>query len=133
MATGKVFLIVGLGNPGKKYEFTRHNLGFRVLERLRGELGAGPFAKEEKSLAEITSADLNGAKIVLAHPLTLMNDSGHAVARLKAKLKITAAKIWVVHDDKDLELGVIKVKAGGGSAGHKGIESIVEQLKTKTF
>jgi len=126
-------LIVGLGNPGKKYEFTRHNLGYRVLDRLRGELGFAAFAKDEKSLAEVSSGTVAGTHVTLARPLTFMNDSGHAVARLKAKLKTTPAKTWIVHDDKDLELGVIKVKDTGGSAGHHGVDSVIEQLKTKSF
>lgn len=126
-------LVVGLGNPGKKFEFTRHNLGYRVLERLRGELGLPAFAKDEKSLAEVTAGDFGKLHVTLGRPLTFMNESGHAVARLKTKLKLATTKVWLVHDDKDLELGVIKVKDAGGSAGHKGVESVIEQLKTKSF
>jgi len=126
-------LIVGLGNPGKKYEFTRHNLGYRVAERLRGELGLPPFTKKEPLLAEVSEGEVNGTHVTLARPLTFMNESGHAVARLKARAKVATGKVWIIHDDKDLESGVIKVKDNGGSAGHHGVDSVMEQLKTKSF
>jgi PTH1 family peptidyl-tRNA hydrolase len=107
-----MILIVGLGNPGKKYQNTRHNIGFRVIDELE-------FLDREK--------------VVLLKPKTFMNLSGRAVKPLIAKYKIPVANLWVVHDDIDLPLGRIKISKGRGSAGHKGVESIIKELRTKNF
>jgi PTH1 family peptidyl-tRNA hydrolase len=107
-----MILIVGLGNPGKRYQNTRHNIGFRVID----ELGS-----------------LNEGRVILLKPKTFMNLSGRAVKPLIAKYKIPVANLWVVHDDIDLPLGRIKISKGRGSAGHKGVESIIKELRTKNF
>lgn len=108
-----MFLIVGLGNPGKKYEHTRHNVGSMVLDALKG--------------VELPNA-------ILAKPQTFMNNSGKAIKSLYTKYKIQNTKyIIVVHDDIDIPLGKIKVSFGRGSAGHKGVESIIKELGTKNF
>lgn len=108
-----MFLIVGLGNPGKKYEKTRHNVGFMVLDALK-----------EFELPNAT----------LAKPQTFMNNSGKAVKSLVAKYQILNTKyLVVVHDDIDISLGKIKISVGRGSAGHKGVESIIQVLGTKNF
>lgn len=107
-----MILIVGLGNPGKKYQKTRHNLGFQVVD----ELG---FLKDKK--------------IILTKPKTFMNLSGKAVKSLIAKYKVPPLNLWVIHDDIDLPLGKIRISKGRGAAGHKGVESIIKELKTKNF
>ncbi|OHA63184.1 MAG: hypothetical protein A2842_00125 [Candidatus Wildermuthbacteria bacterium RIFCSPHIGHO2_01_FULL_48_25] len=107
-----MYLIVGLGNPGKKYEKTRHNAGFMVLDEL-----------EKKELPEAR----------LLKPDTFMNDSGSAVLKATKNYKLPTKNLVVVHDDIDIPLGKIKVSKGSGSAGHKGVESIIQALGTKDF
>lgn len=125
-------LIVGLGNPGKKYEKTRHNLGFVVLDVLLQRLA--PVEKtvwQENKKTKSLIAKLDD--LILAKPQTMMNASGMAVAKLAAFYKIKPGKIGVVHDDLDLPLGKIKIREGGGTAGHRGIDSIVRELGTSDF
>ena len=105
-------LIIGLGNPGEKYEKTRHNAGFMAIEEL----------KEDKPEGS-----------VLAKPKTFMNDSGKAVKELADYYGAKPQDLWIIHDDIDLPLGQYKISEGQGSAGHKGVQSIIDQLKTKDF
>lgn len=107
-----MILIVGLGNPGKKYQKTRHNIGTGIIDEL-----------ESLSLKEV----------ILAKPKTFMNLSGKAVKQLINKFQIPNSKLIVVHDDIDLPLGKIRIVKGRGSAGHKGVESIIKELETKNF
>lgn len=125
-------LIVGLGNHGKEYEKTRHNLGFMVVNRLASsaERLASSWKKEEKFKAEILRVNY---KLILAKPLTYMNNSGVAVSLLATFYKIQTTNVWVIHDDVDLPLGLIKIKFGGRSAGHKGVQSIIDVLGTEKF
>lgn len=113
-------LIVGLGNPGKKYEKTRHNVGFMILDALAEKFDV---AFELKKNLEATVSEIPGA--ILAKPLTFMNESGRAVARLINFYKISLSDLLVTHDEIDLPLGEIKI-SNGGSAGHKGVESIIK-------
>ncbi len=130
-------LIVGLGNPEKKYQNTRHNLGFKVIEGFQRKNHFLCFKEKKKCLSEISEGILNNKKIILAKPQTFMNNSGKAVRLLvKEYLKKEKQKLknlWVVHDDLDLPLGKIKISFGRGSAGHKGVQSIINELKTKNF
>ncbi len=126
------WLVVGLGNPGSEYAKTRHNVGAEVVELLAsrhdGRLRKG---KEHALVAEVR---IEGARVALAVPLTYMNDSGRALSALVRRFDIeTAARIVVVHDELDLPPAVLKVKAGGGLAGHNGLRSIVQHLKTDEF
>ncbi|MFH0830982.1 MAG: aminoacyl-tRNA hydrolase [Parcubacteria group bacterium] len=132
VATKKI-LVVGLGNPGKKYEFTRHNLGFRVLERLRGEIGM-PALKLQKSVgSDVSETNFGSTRVVLLKPRTYMNESGKAVnAALKA-FGVQVTNVWVIHVDKDLKLGDLRVKSGSVSAGHRGVESLIKELGSKNF
>ncbi len=107
-----MLLIVGLGNPGKEYEKTRHNIGFRVIDEL---------AKQKPN------------DVVLLKPQTFMNNSGEAVFAAVNFYKIKPADLWVIHDDIDLPIGEIKISENRGSAGHKGVESIIQKLGTKDF
>lgn len=129
----KNILIVGLGNPGEKYESTPHNAGFLVIDGLLAE--ASISTTENKKLkSEIAEWRLGGKKIVLAKPQTFMNKSGEATLALTKSYKLKAqSSIWVIHDDVDLELGKIKIVKNRGSAGHKGVEDIIKKLKTKDF
>ena len=125
-------LIVGLGNPGKKYEKTRHNLGFMVADELIQNLNL-KFRIETKFKAEVLEMEYGGEKIILAKPLTFMNNSGQAVSLISKYFNIQTSDIWVIHDDVDFPLGVIKIKFGGASAGHHGVESIIESIGTEEF
>ncbi len=122
-------LIIGLGNPGKKYLHTRHNLGFMALDFLQKNSGAPDFKMNKKCNAEIIKTD----EIIFAKPLTFMNNSGEAVAKLLSFFKLTPADLVVVHDDLDLDFGKIKIGAGHGAAGHNGVKSIIDLLGTKDF
>lgn len=131
-----MYLIIGLGNPGKQYEKTRHNMGFMVLDKFQKEHGFPRFTLSRKHSSLLSEDILNEIKVALAKPQTLMNNSGKAVASL-TKLsfpKLNLVKeLVVVHDDIDIPLGQVKISQGKGSAGHKGIESIIQSLGTKNF
>lgn len=125
-------LIVGLGNPGAQYDNTRHNIGFMVMDKLEKELVQGvapPWAKDDKR--KILTVKIGNH--ILAKPQTFMNNSGFAVRALMDFYKLTPGDVWIVHDDIDLPLGKIKIRAKGGSAGHNGIASIISQLGTDAF
>jgi PTH1 family peptidyl-tRNA hydrolase len=126
-----MYAIVGLGNPGKEYTGTRHNLGFRVVEALSRRLAAGkPFYHEWSICA---AAAYEGNNILLARPLTFMNRSGKAVAELAGRYSLQQDEIVVVHDDLDLPPGLIRLRRGGGSAGHRGVQSVIDLLGTPDF
>lgn len=135
-----MYLIVGLGNPGKQYEQTRHNAGFMALDKLATQHSFPDFTLSKKHSALVSEGTINQAEVVLAKPQTFMNNSGKAVAALVRlsfrlsfrKLSLTKELI-VVHDDIDIPLGEVKISKGRGSAGHKGVESIIQALGTKNF
>lgn len=120
-------LIVGLGNPGKKYERTRHNVGFLVVDELARQLNA-TFKNKTSFEAEVAEVD----SITLMKPQTFMNVSGRAVKSYLTKHKCTAADVLVVYDDADIPFGEIKFKQGGSSAGHNGMQSIIDQFEKGT-
>lgn len=126
-------LLIGLGNPGIKYEHARHNVGFMVLDELLRQLA--PAGKTEwKDAPNLKSIIYNlKSGTVLAKPQTMMNASGYAVAKLVNFYHVELAETWVVHDDLDLPLGKIKIRFGGGTAGHHGLESIVEEVGSADF
>ena len=128
-----MFLIVGLGNPGPKLQKTRHNVGFLALDVLLKEKGFSTFKFSEKLEAEISEGTINSQKIVLAKPQTFMNNSGKSVKKLLKNKKIKADSVFVIHDDLDLPLGQIKISKNRGSAGHKVVQSIIDELRTKDF
>jgi len=125
-------LIVGLGNPGIFYSGTRHNIGFQVIKHLAKQ---GKFAlKKEKGVKAISAKGrLDGIEAVLAMPLTFMNLSGEAFYPLLKKYKVELEDLLVVCDDMCLEFGEIKIRAAGSSAGHRGIQSIINSLGSNTF
>ncbi len=121
------FLIVGLGNPGKQYESTRHNIGFAVVEALAQK--AGITAKtESKFNALVGSGRYAGHKLILAQPLTFMNLSGEAVSRLLRYYGLSPEQLLVVYDDVALPFGKIRIRPGGSDAGQKGMKSIISCL-----
>lgn len=128
-------LIVGLGNPGEKYALTRHNIGFMVLDKLAKKLVSGSEIKwnfDHKAKAEILTIENPG--IILVRPQTFMNASGQAVARILKYHEIKASDdLFIVHDDVDLPLGKVKIRLGGASAGHHGVESIIRELRSAEF
>ena len=129
------WLIVGLGNPGRTYDGTRHNMGFMTADEL-ARRWAVSFS-DHKGLAEVGRGimRLNGGsvKFLLAKPLTFMNDSGDAVSSIATYYSIAVNRIVVIHDDMDLDFGRIKVKAGGSSGGHNGIKSIDRSLGSNGY
>ncbi|MEE8413500.1 MAG: aminoacyl-tRNA hydrolase [Dehalococcoidales bacterium] len=124
-------LIVGLGNPGRKYEKNRHNLGFMCLNHFARQQGI-KFDKRQAG-ARTGSGEISGSQVILARPQTYMNQSGLAVSRLVAKFKVNLNDLLVIHDDLDLPTGKIRLRGGGGSGGHKGINSLATELGSQDF
>ena len=125
-------LVVGVGNPGREYERSRHNVGFEVIDELARRASTTLKASRDKSLlAEVHSDFLH---YLLSKPMTFVNNSGQAVGPLARRFGIDeVARIVIVHDELDLEPGVVKIKSGGGLAGHNGLQSITQHLKTQDF
>lgn len=126
-------LIAGLGNPGLKYQKTRHNLGFRTANQLAQKYQLGIFKEEKKFKSQITMGFLNNEKVILAKPQTFMNNSGPSIKAIADYYKIMPQDILIIHDDIDLPLGQIRLHKNRGAAGHKGVQSIIDALKTKDF
>lgn len=125
-------LVVGVGNPGREYSGTRHNVGFDVIELLASRYSVALKSGRDRALtAEVHNKDLH---FLLATPTTFMNNSGEAVGPLARRFGIDDSKsIIIVHDELDLEPGVVRIKIGGGLAGHNGLRSIAQYLKTQEF
>ncbi|MFH1207077.1 MAG: aminoacyl-tRNA hydrolase [Patescibacteria group bacterium] len=119
-----MILIVGLGNPGKEYRDTRHNLGTVAIE---------PFSADYENKFDSLISKFNGQDALIALPQTYMNESGRAVAAIKNFYKITEENIWVAHDDVDLPLGTIRVSHNASAAGHRGVQSIIDHMGTQNF
>ncbi len=143
-----MILIIGLGNPGKKYQKTRHNIGFRIIDEFQKENNFPEFKLSKKFNSLISENILYDKKIILAKPQTFMNNSGKAVkimidnlslitktakTFLTPEAKKIAKGLIIIHDDIDLTFGKIKISENRGSAGHKGVQSIIDTLKTKNF
>lgn len=126
-------IIIGLGNIGIEYKKTRHNLGFMVIDYLADLWSVNNFQEKNKLNSYICQANFNQEKIILAKPNTMMNNSGQAVYKIKSYYKSDVQDLIVIHDDKDLDLGKIKIKKSGSDGGHNGIKSIIENLNTKNF
>lgn len=125
-------LIVGLGNPGEEYRGTRHNTGFAFVTALAKEKG-GTFAASSRYPADIARVSTKGGDLWLMKPMTYMNESGRAVQPFAAYYKLTPEEILVVHDELDVAPGCMKLKMGGGNAGHNGLKSITACLGTPNF
>ena len=124
-------IVLGLGNPGRRYERTRHNIGFRAVEALAGRLGASFRLRPVGDDAEVALSRVNEEDVVIAKPMTWMNRSGVAAERLAAAYGAAPGDIIVAYDDVALPLGRIRVRGGGRSAGQKGMESIIRTLGTE--
>jgi len=127
-----MYTIVGLGNPGKEYEQTRHNTGFLILEGVRKSWEFPEWKEEKKLRALVSTENHDGQKVTLLFPQTFMNKSGLSLKPIITNLK-KAEKLAIIHDDLDLPLGTIKIAFDRGSAGHRGVESIMRTIKTKAF
>jgi len=126
-----MYLIFGLGNPGSRYQFTRHNIGFMVLEKLAAQLEVD--LKQKSFDALWNRGKIAGINVLLAMPQTYMNLSGNAARKLLAYFKMDISNLIVIHDDLDLPFGTVRLKTGGGDAGHKGLKSIISCLSTADF
>jgi PTH1 family peptidyl-tRNA hydrolase len=126
-------IIIGLGNPGKEYEKTRHNAGFLCTDWLRKEFGFAPFVSDKKMSAEISSGMIENEKVLIAKPQTFMNRSGAAVLALLKFYKLSPSDIVVIHDDLDIALGKFKTSSSSRSAGHNGVQNIIDTLGTQDF
>ncbi len=126
-------LIVGLGNPGKEYENSRHNAGFMVIDETHNQLNATEWKIEKKFKAHIAECMVQGEKIILAKPVTFMNLSGEAVAPIATFYKIEPKDILVIFDELDVPFGQIRLRKSGGPGTHNGMKSIVEKLGSKEF
>ena len=124
-------VVVGLGNPGPDYETTRHNVGFRVVDRLSGRWKKR-FTIDADDIA-LATGDLRGRRILLVKPLTFMNNSGVAVAEALRRFDVAVSSLLIVVDDFALPLGAIRLRSGGSDGGHNGLASVIEHLHTEEF
>ena len=124
-------LIVGLGNPGREYKDTRHNMGFMLVDRLTIRLDARGMKVQSKAI--VITAQYEGRKIILAKPQTFMNLSGQSVQGLLNFYKLPRENLLVAHDDLDLPFCTLRIRPGGGPGGQKGVGSIIQQLGTQDF
>jgi peptidyl-tRNA hydrolase, PTH1 family len=119
-------LLVGLGNPGKEYINTRHNIGFQAVEKIAESLNNSKWESNRKLKSDIYKS----SELILIKPTTFMNNSGQAVSLVKQMFKIDPKDIWVFHDELDIPLGQLKIQFNRGAAGHNGIKSIIENIGT---
>ncbi|MCG8616336.1 MAG: aminoacyl-tRNA hydrolase [Desulfobacterales bacterium] len=129
MSDSRFTLVAGLGNPGKEYSQTRHNIGFQVVDALASRLGKS--LDKNKFDADFTRARVRGKDLFLVKPMSYMNRSGIPIQRLASYYKIDMGDIIVIHDDMDLEFGKIKIVRGRGHGGHNGIRSIIDSFGRK--
>ncbi len=126
-----MILVVGLGNPGKAYAHTRHNLGWEVVDRVVSRAGGGAF--RDKFSGAFTDVAVQGERVGVLKPVTYMNESGRSVVAATGFFKLEPKDVLVVHDELDLEFGDVRFKKGGGEAGHNGVRSVSQHLGTKDF
>lgn len=126
-------LIVGLGNPGIRYEQTKHNVGFRVIDALQTRLSAGELQRRSICKSLVMQATWHDVGIILAKPMTYMNNSGTAVTALVRQFEIPLSELCVVYDDVHLDIGVLRMRQKGSNGGQKGMKSIIHHLGTTAF
>ena len=129
--TENTYLIIGLGNPGREYKDTRHNIGFMLIDQVAVRLNARGMKLQAKAI--VTSALYEERKIILAKPQTYMNLSGQSVQGLLHFYKIPIENLLVAHDDLDIPFGTIRIRPGGGPGGQRGMASTIDHLGTKEF
>ncbi|MGB9715213.1 MAG: aminoacyl-tRNA hydrolase [Thermodesulfovibrionales bacterium] len=125
-----MWAIIGLGNPGKRYSRTRHNLGFMVVEEVAKRYGIG---LEEDDKYRIGRGSIDGIEALLIEPLLYMNRSGDVVKEIVDKFNIPNEKLIVIYDDLDMDTGKLRIRTSGSSGGHKGVESIIQRISSKDF
>ncbi|MFA5591904.1 MAG: aminoacyl-tRNA hydrolase [Micavibrio sp.] len=128
---GAMWIVVGLGNPGKEYQDNRHNIGFMVLDAIAGEFSFPSF--KNKFEGALSEGRIEGEKVVLLKPQTYMNLSGQSVQKVARFYKVTPNRIIAVHDELDLAPGKMRVKKGGGAAGHNGLKSMDAHLNSQDY
>lgn len=129
-----MFLIVGLGNPGKQYTDTRHNVGFMLLDKLLNLFEPNEQWRIQKTFkAQTADLKINQLTVKLIKPQTFMNESGYSVKTAATFYKISLNHLWVVHDDLDLPLGAVRISNNSSAAGHRGVQSIINSLGTQNF
>jgi len=126
-----MYIIVGLGNPTKTYDGTRHNIGFAVIDQLAADCGI--CVDEKKHKAKIGRGHIGGKKIILAKPQTYMNLSGESVRALIDYYKVSEDELIIIYDDTSLDIGQIRIRGKGSAGGHNGIKSIISHLGTMEF
>lgn len=126
-----MWLVVGLGNPGRQYAGNRHNVGFMVVDQLARRAGAG--TPRQRMGAEIAESSLGGSKVLLCKPMEFMNTSGFPVSRAASFWKVPPGQTLVIHDDMDIEFGRLRLAEGGGTGGHNGLRSIVAGFGSEGF
>ena len=126
-------LIIGLGNPDEEYQNTRHNVGFMFLDYLAKKIDANDFAEDKKMNALVSKSKIEKTSVLLVKPLCYVNKSGEVVSKLAKFYKVRPADVIVVQDDLDIEFGSFKNSFEKNSGGHKGVESIIKDLKTNKF
>jgi len=126
-------LIVGLGNPGKQYEKTRHNAGFMAIDEIQERMNFGSFKMSDKFKAEIAEGQIENEKVILAKPQTFMNLSSQSVSAIINFYKIPIEDLIVIFDDADLPYGNMRIRPEGSGGGHKGMKSIIESIGTQGF
>jgi PTH1 family peptidyl-tRNA hydrolase len=126
-----MLLVVGLGNPGSRYARNRHNAGFEVVAALADAIDAGAW--RDKFHGEFTRGVIGDAEALLLRPMTFMNDSGRSVRAAMAFFRVDVAELIVIHDELDLTFGTLRLKNGGGHAGHNGLRSIFQEVGTGEF
>ena len=127
------YVIIGLGNPGKVYENTRHNIGFKTLDYINSKCDAGRGCKRMIHSSLTDKCILDGHAVYMAKPQTYMNNSGMAVVEIMRYYKVRPNKLIVIHDDIALPVGYFKIKKGGGAGGHNGLKSIIQHIGTDDF
>ncbi|MBO4710819.1 aminoacyl-tRNA hydrolase [bacterium] len=127
------FLIIGLGNPEKRYFTTRHNIGFMFVESIASSFGFAPFEFSKKVNGLVAKGKIGEKNVILLKPSTFMNNSGLAIKKAKKLFGIKPEKIIVAHDEMDIAFGSQRIRKNGSSAGHNGIKSIMAELKTPDF
>lgn len=137
-APKKIRMVAGLGNPGDEYENTRHNAGFKAIDELARQAGVTYWKTQlgaEVAVIQVHDPDADGARreVVLVKPQSYMNTSGGPISKLCTEHHVAPDEVLVIHDELDLDPGVVRVKFGGGHAGHNGLKSIINKLGTKDF
>lgn len=126
-------IIIGLGNPGKEYEKTRHNVGYGVIDKLHELLKFDDFKEKSKFDAFVSEGEFRDEKIILVKPLTYMNLSGKTASAITKFYKVLYHDMWVVYDDLDFELGKFKIKEHGSAGSHNGMDSIISTIGSENF